>query len=233
MTNGEICKKAFSKVKVKRLTAMSVISYAMAAAALLGMDLTGTAALDLLIGLILGTAVCLGAFCGMNRVSMTAWRSGKAEYADFFQGYTPRGIGRSLLPALIGGMMLTLVRRLVLGSSGYLALVTVAVLCVVRMLAGCALYAMELSQESGYRAAAQGLQLGIKHFGQILAMEIRLYWWHAGVIAGTLLLCSASGTGGLATGLIVLTEGAVLRYLVGSYNALAEAGLFRTLMAGE
>ena len=31
----------------------------------------------------------------------------------------------------------------------------------------------------------------------------------------------------------LLTEGAVLRYLVGSYNALAEAGLFRTLLAGE
>ena len=82
-------------------------------------------------------------------------------------------------------------------------------------------------------AAARGLQVGMKHFGQILEMEIRLYWWHAAVIAGTVLLCGACGAGGLATGLILLTEGAVLRYLVGSYNALAEAGLFRTLLAGE
>ncbi len=53
------------------------------------------------------------------------------------------------------------------------------------------------------------------------------------MIAGTVLLCGACGASGLATGLILLTEGAVLRYLVGSYNALAEAGLFRTLLAGE
>ena len=233
MTNGEICKKAFSKVKVKHLTAMSVISYGMAAVSLLGRDWTGSGALDLLIGLALGTAVCLGAFCGMNRVSMTAWRSGKAEYAEFFGGYTPGGFARCILPAVIGGMMLTLMRRFVLGGSWWLALITAAVLCVARILAGCAMYGMNVLEGNLPQAAARGLQVGMKHFGQILEMEIRLYWWHAAVIAGTVLLCGACGAGGLATGLILLTEGAVLRYLVGSYNALAEAGLFRTLLAGE
>ena len=102
-----------------------------------------------------------------------------------------------------------------------------------RMLAGCAMYGMNVLEGNLPQAAARGLQVGMKHFGQILEMEIRLYWWHAAVIAGTVLLCGACGAGGLATGLILLTEGAVLRYLVGSYNALAEAGLFRTLLAGE
>ncbi len=181
-----------------------------------------------LIGLALGTAVCLGAFCGMNRVSMTAWRSGKAEYAEFFGGYTPGGFARCILPAVIGGMMLTLMRRFVLGGSWWLALITAAVLCVARMLAGCAMYGMNVLEGNLPQAAARGLQVGMKHFGQILEMEIRLYWWHVAVIAGTVLLCGACGASGLATGLILLTEGAV-----GSYNALAEAGLFRTLLAGE
>ena len=176
MTNGEICKKAFSKVKVKHLTAMSVISYGMAAVSLLGMDLTGNGALDLLIGLALGTAVCLGAFCGMNRVSMTAWRSGKAEYAEFFGGYTPGGFARCILPAVIGGMMLTLMRRFVLGGSWWLALITAAVLCVAgnvpRGIALAALYAVIAVVRSVLEPKIVAAQVGLPPLVALAAMYV-------------------------------------------------------------
>ena len=114
MTNGEICKKAFSKVKVKHLTAMSVISYGMAAVSLLGMDLTGSGALDLLIGLALGFGVlALGtpllsiynqdpeviAF-GLKRMRIILPTYFTCGMMDVMVGQI-RGIGYSIMPMIV------------------------------------------------------------------------------------------------------------------------------------
>lgn len=233
MKNSELREKALGKAKarIKGLTGASVIAYLCMALTLLAGDLTGNALCDIAIELAVGFVLSLMAMAGYRSVGLSAWRRSSAAYADLAGCFTGlKRLAKGAVPALMTAIALTLIRQLVFSGEWYAAVAAGVAAVALYVFAAFISYAGELDENAGPGAAvAAGVSAVVGNIPRILEMLAMLYWWVAAALAGTVLICRASGLSDVPTTLVTFLAGFVLCYLIAPYNALAEAGLGREI----
>jgi hypothetical protein len=242
MNNADIRKKALSKVKVKNLTLLAVISYLFYWLSQFASGVTGNFATDAAIGA--GVALLFSLFfpAGLARASMSAWRQGEARFVMLFEYlFRPRLLVRGLVLGLAAAAFRlvmaflfagdTLARIDALPGNG-LWLLAVGVVAVIPLLfLWIFLYfALELQPEAGLGAAlAHGLSVAAKNLGRILLMEFSLLWWVALIWLGALVVSMLSELAGAALNAVTSLVAAALTWMIGAYVCLANAGLAREI----
>ena len=229
MNSAELRKKALGKVKIKNLTFQVILSYLLVAASMLTADLTSNAAVNLLLLFVATLAASLFGFSGRIRVSVSGWRQGKAEYGDYFSRTASM---RSLCAAVPNAALLTVFRKFVLDvETVYESLLIFAVLLVLYVFVSYGAYSLMLNPEKKIgEAYRDGLTVAARNLGQIVAHMAVLHWWTFAVSGGILWACKAGGMKNMAVASVLFFVVLMLRWAVGSFNNLAEAGLARELL---
>lgn len=242
MTNPEIRKKALSKVRVRHLTFLVVISYALLWLSRLTRGLTGNALMDAAIGGGVALVLSLIAPAGLARASMTAWRHGEAKFAPFFGSfYRPRlflrGVALGLVVALYRFCLSFLLTEKVFTSlsslpgQGLWIFPIAFVVLVPFLFAWLFLYfASELMPDVRFGAVlARGVSVIVHNIGRILKMELALLWWIALALFATVAISMLSGLVSPTLDVVMLLVSLTLTWMIGAYVCLANAGLAREL----
>ncbi len=229
MDNAELRVKALAKVKDKNFPVLSAVAYAIGAATLLFADVTGIMALDIVIALILGSATGLIACSGYAKVGMDMWRHKKGDFPELFSCYKSlEALKRGALPAATYAAMLVVLRYGVLSGVWYAALISGVICIMLQLMAFWGAYMTEMEeQECPVKTYVKGIRLAWKNIVSIIGMKVYLYWWMAAIIGIAVWLSVSKGLPPVMTGLIVFLLGFVLRWMIGAFIALAEAGLAR------
>ena len=228
MNNADLRKKALSKVKIKNLTFQVVLSYLLVAASMLTADLTGNALLNLLLLFAAAFAASLFGFSGRIRVSVSGWRQGKAEYRDFFCRTAPV---RDFCGAIPYAVLLVLFRYFVIGAETiYEGMLVFALLLVLYMFACYGAYSLVLQPAKSIgEAYREGLAMAARNLGRIAGHMAVLHWWTFAVCGGIFWACKAGKMNDMAIASVLFFCVLMLRWAIGSFNNLAEAGLARKL----
>ena len=236
MKNSEIRGRALSKVKsqINGLSAIVVVVYVIQKLLGLMSGITGTA-LDVALGVVVHIITAL-LTAGLARVAIRAWREGKAGWGDMLICFRDR---RYLLAGLYGGIIAAVFG--VLGDAVYIfgnatagfaagALFDwAAAACI-----GYIVYAADLFENIPVlEAARKGMAALTKGIARVVCMEINLYWWIALAMAVMFAFVGiVGGVSGIPLRLVLFITMCVLKWVVGGYIMLCEAGLARTLLKG-
>ncbi len=242
MMNAEVRKKALTKVKVKNLTFLAVLSYVFYWLSQFARGATGDVLRDALIGA--GTALVLSLFfpAGLARASMTAWRQNEARFSTYFASfYRPRALVRALALGVVAAVfrfclsyLLTdavLLRFDALPGHGLWLLAIAVILFVPLLFAWFFLYfALELQPEIGLgKALARGMRVIVQNGVRILTMEFVILWWVVLAYAAAVVISIASGLGGAVLNAVTSLIALVLTWMIGAYVCLVNAGLAREI----
>lgn len=242
MTNADIRKKALSKVKVKNLTLLAVLSYVFSWLSQFALGLTGDPYADAAVAAGVALVLSLIFPAGLVRASMSAWRKGEARFGDLFAYlYRPRLLLRGLALGLTAAacrfclaMLLTdaaLARLDALPGHGLWLLVAGVVVLVPLLFAWIFLYfAFELQPEGTlFAALVRGIAVVFQNLGRILLMELSLLWWVALAWLAANAISMLSGLGGAALNAVISLVSLALTWMIGAYVCLGSAGLAREL----
>ena len=236
MTNAEIRKKALSKVKVKNLTFLAVLSYAFHFFAQFARSVTGDRLTDALIVAGAGLFLSLAVPAGLVRISMTAWRQNEAKFGAYFAYfYRPRLLLRGFALGVAGAAGETGIYLLSMGVveasiSPWLAVPAIVVLVPAGFAWLFLYFALELQPDMGlFPALGQGFRVIFSNLGRILRMEFSLLWWVVLVYLAALAISMASGLGGAALNAVTSLVALLLTWLIGSHVCLGNAGLAREI----
>ena len=234
MTNEELRVKALAKVKDKNFPVLSAVAYAIGAVTLIFADVTGIVALDIAIAMILGFATGLIACSGYAKVGMDMWRHKQGDFPELFSCYKSlETMKRGALPAATYALMLVVLRYGVLSGVWYVALIAGVVCVLLQMMAFWGAYMTEMEDgECPVKTYARGVKLAWKNIGRIIGMKVYVYWWMAGIVGVAVWLCISNELPPVMSGLIVFLLGFVLRWMIGAFIALAEAGVAREAYRG-
>lgn len=235
MDNKELRGKALGRIKERNFSFVSATAYFLAALTLLAGDITGIYALDIAITFVFGFVMAQFSAAGYVRVAMGMWRQGKGGFKALAAGFTSiRVFARTALPCAAYALLLTVFRHVVLGRAWYVSLIAGAAVFIGHIFVSYALYGCELkSDKPALSACTEGVKVAARGLGRILEMKLNNYWWIALIIAFTIYVSFVGGQQGFIVALITFLVGLVLRWMVGAYIALAEAGLARTLFKQE
>lgn len=242
MTNADIRKKALSKVKVKNLTIMAVLSGLLIWISQFVGGLTGDVPTDAVIAGGAALFVSLVFPAGLTQAAMTAWRQNEARFSTFFACFfRPRLMLGGLVLGLAAGLCRILLSLLLtdavfarldpLPGHGLWVFLVGAVLLVPLFFVWLFLYfALALQPEAGLLAAlGRGLSVALKNLGRILGMELSILWWVALVWIGAVVISMLSGLGGAALNAVASLVALVLAWMIGAYVCLVNAGLAREI----
>jgi hypothetical protein len=242
MTNADIRKKALSKVKVKNLTLMAVLSGLLIWISQFASGLTGAAPTDAVLAA--GTALLVSLVFpgGLAQAAMTAWRQNEARFSTFFSCFFRP---RFLLGGLVLGLAAALCRVLLsllltdavlarldpLPGHGLWVFFIGAALLVPLFFVWLFLYfALALQPEENiFAALGRGLSVALKNLGRILLMELSILWWVALAWIGAVAVSMLSGLGGAALNAVASLVALMLAWMIGSYVCLVNAGLAREI----
>lgn len=236
MTNADIRKKALAKVKVKNLTFLAVLSYALHFFAQFARGVTGAALPDALIVAGAGLVLSLAVPAGLVRASMTAWRQNEAKFGTYFGSFfRPRLLPRGLALGAAGAAVEFGAYFLLLGVLGgrvslWLAVPVIALLVPAGFAWLFLYFALELQPDAHLLPALRrGIRVILKNLGRILLMELSLLWWVALTYLAALAIALASGLRGAALNAVTSLVALVLTWLIGAYVCLGNAGLAREI----
>ena len=236
MNNKEIRARALSKVKgqISNLSFIIVISYMLQKILGLFTMATGTA-LDVILGVAAHILISL-LTAGTAKVAITAWREGRASWRDLFSGFA--GV-RMFLCGLYGGVLAAMFGLLsnviymfapeIAGYAASVVLDWAAALCT-----GYIVFAADLFEKlAPIDAARKGMSVLTKRLARVIKMELNLYWWIIVALALVFVLTGViGGVAGIPLRMVLFLVMLALKWAVGAYIALCEAGLARTLMKG-
>lgn len=234
MKNADIRTRALSKMKSKiaNLSAFVVIVFVVQRALGLMGGITGTA-LNIALGVIVHIVTAL-LTAGLSKVAIQSWREGAARWSDVVICFRDR---RYLLCGLYGGMLAAL-----LGLAGDLAYIfgNAIVGYIAEALTGWAaavctgyiVFAADIfEKDAPLDAAKRGMRTLMGNMARIMQMEINLYWWIVAAMVAIFLFCGVlGGVGAIPLRFILFVAMGILKWAIGGYIALCEAGLARTLM---
>jgi len=236
MNNKEIRARALAKMKNKiaGLTAIVMVAFIIDNVLGLFSNMTGSV-LDVLLSVMVRVITSL-LMTGLAKVSMQAWREGNALWSDLFIAFRTR---RYLLCGLYGGMIsasFSVVGNLVYMLGGGLA---ANLLDLVLGWAGTActayiVFAADLFEKKNpLDAAKMGISCLTKNLKRVIGMEFVLYCW-IGITVAIMFAFFAilGGVVGLPLRLVLFVVLGIIRWAVGGYIVLSEAGLGRTLLKG-
>lgn len=235
MSNAELRAKALSKIKDKNFSLVSVFTYTLAALTLLAGDITGIPAVDVLISLAAGFIASIFCAAGHIRVAMGIWRQGKGGFRDMAGCITDMNtLRRHALPCVVYSAALVIFRHVTLSGDIVIAIISGIIAFMLHILACYGCYAVELTPDLPPLAAfGEGVGAALRSIGRILEMKFITGWWIAAIIAFTLYIFSISNLTPAIMGLIMFLILLIIRWMIGSFIALAEAGLARKILSNE
>ena len=236
MNNKEIRGRALSKVKTKMkgLTAIVVVGYLINSVLGLFGSASGSVVMTI-VGVIANIAIAF-ITAGVAKVGMQAWREGNVQWRDLFICFRTR---RYLLCGLYGGMfsasfgVLAGLVGMLLGNSAGQAASTIlgvaATLCTSYIV-----YAADLFEKKEPLAMAKlGVKTLFKNLGRVIGMLLNLYGWIIIVLVILFLFFAVvGGVVGVPLYLVLFAVQVMIKWAIGSYIVLSEAGLGRTLLKG-
>lgn len=223
-------KKALTKVKVKNLTMIVVISFLINWTAQFFNDLTGNRVLDTAIYLAVAFLFSLMTSAGLARVALTAWRHGEAKFGEYF-AYL-RDPKLFLRGAALGGIAaLIKIANLLVSTSSLWGKALSIVISLCSLLLYFLYFAIEMYPDLKLGLAIRrGLSEVVPNIGRIVLMELATFWWIFLVLIIALAIAMlASGLSGIALKVVLSLVMLVLTWLIGAYACLVNAGLAREL----